>query len=62
VVVCQVGQRSALAAGYMNRLGYEAHNLEGGVEDWTASGLPLVTDSGDGGKIVDGWAQTPELP
>jgi rhodanese-related sulfurtransferase len=61
VVVCQVGQRSALAAGYLNRLGYEAHNLEGGVEAWTAEGLPLVTRGGGAGKVVDGWAQRPDL-
>jgi rhodanese-related sulfurtransferase len=63
VVICQIGQRSALAADYLNRLGYEAHNLEGGVEDWKAQGFPLAA-AGDGksGQIVDGWAQTPDLP
>jgi rhodanese-related sulfurtransferase len=62
VVVCQVGQRSALAADYLNRLGYDAHNLEGGVEAWQAQGLPLVGGYEADGKIVDGWAQTPDLP
>jgi rhodanese-related sulfurtransferase len=62
VVICQVGQRSALAADYLNRLGYEAHNLEGGVEAWTAQGFPLVAGTGSSGQVADGWAQTPDLP
>jgi rhodanese-related sulfurtransferase len=62
VVVCQVGQRSALAADFLNRAGYEAHNLEGGVEAWIAQGLPLVSGEGEEGKVVDGWTQTPDLP
>jgi rhodanese-related sulfurtransferase len=65
VVICQVGQRSALAADFLNRTGYEAHNLEGGVEAWMAEGLPLVSgEGGEGseGKVVDGWAQTPDFP
>ena len=61
VVVCQIGQRSALAAEFLNRQGYEAHNLEGGVEAWMAEGLPLASTSGGEGKVVDGWAQTPDL-
>jgi rhodanese-related sulfurtransferase len=62
VVICQVGQRSALAAGYLNRAGYEAHNLEGGVEAWVADGLPLVSAGSQKGKVADGWAQEPDLP
>lgn len=62
VVVCQVGQRSALAADYLNGRGRTAHNLEGGVTAWVAQGLPLVSGDGHHGEIVDGWAQSPELP
>jgi len=61
VVICQVGQRSALAAEYLGRLGYRTHNLEGGVEAWKAKGLPLVSGEGGEGRIVDGWAQRPEI-
>ena len=61
VVICQIGQRSALGAEFLNRNGFEAHNLEGGVEAWTAAGFPLVSTSGPEGTVVDGWAQTPEL-
>lgn len=61
VAICQIGQRSALAAEFLNHNGFEAHNLEGGVEAWTAEGLPLVSTTGDAGHVVDGWAQTPDL-
>ena len=61
VAVCQIGQRSALAAQFLTAQGYEAHNLEGGVEAWIAEGLPLVSQTSEQGVVVDGWAQTPEL-
>ncbi len=51
VVVCQVGQRSELAAGFLARNGYDAVNLEGGLEAWLAEGLPLE------GEISEGFAQ-----
>ena len=61
VAVCQIGQRSALAAEFLTRNGFEAHNLEGGVEAWVADGYELVSETGDAGVIVDGWAQEPKL-
>ena len=56
VVVCQVGQRSALVADFLRAQGYDAHNLEGGLEAWAADGLPL-TSGEDAGGVVDGWAR-----
>ena len=44
VVVCHVGQRSALVADWLNERGFEAHNLEGGLAAWQAARLPLVVD------------------
>jgi rhodanese-related sulfurtransferase len=41
VAVCRTGARSEDAAEFLRRLGYDAHNLDGGVVDWTASGLPF---------------------
>ena len=39
--VCRTGQRSEMVAGWLRAQGYEAHNLDGGVADWTACGLPF---------------------
>jgi rhodanese-related sulfurtransferase len=56
VVVCQVGQRSALVADFLVQRGFDAHNLEGGLEAWAARGLPLVTIA-TSGTVLDGWAR-----
>jgi rhodanese-related sulfurtransferase len=54
VVVCQVGQRSALASEFLATKGYDAHSLEGGLEAWAAKGYPLVTTTSPLGNIMDG--------
>src|SRR3954453_18327774 len=46
VFVCRVGARSSMAAWSFARAGYDAHNLEGGMVGWTASGLPLEPADG----------------
>jgi rhodanese-related sulfurtransferase len=58
VVTCQIGQRSGIAAEFLRQQGYDAHNLEGGVERWVGEGLPLVAADGSGGRVVDGRAET----
>jgi rhodanese-related sulfurtransferase len=55
VVVCQVGQRSALVAEFLATKGYDANNLEGGLEEWVSQGYPLVSTEGPLGGVVDGW-------
>ena len=55
VVVCQVGQRSALVTDWLNDRGFKAQNLEGGLAAWSAQGLPLVSEAQEG-RLVDGWA------
>lgn len=57
LLICQVGQRSALATTFLRERGYDAHNLEGGVESWTRAGHGLVDPLAQEGTVVDGWAQ-----
>ena len=57
VVVCQVGQRSALVAELLEGHGREAHNLDGGLQAWVEEGLPLVSSEGLPGRVIDGWAR-----
>jgi rhodanese-related sulfurtransferase len=52
VVVCRVGNRSELGAIMLQARGFEAHNLEGGLEAWERSGLPLKTPGGEPGQVV----------
>jgi rhodanese-related sulfurtransferase len=46
VFVCRVGGRSAMAAWSFARAGYDAHNLDGGMIAWLASGLPIEPEGG----------------
>jgi rhodanese-related sulfurtransferase len=46
VFFCRSGSRSALAAQAFRASGYDAYNLDGGLEGWVASGLPLEPADG----------------
>jgi rhodanese-related sulfurtransferase len=52
VVVCRSGNRSELAALMLQARGFEAHNLEGGLERWVREGLPLTTPEGEPGRVA----------
>lgn len=41
-VYCAGGVRSAKAASLLREQGYQVYELEGGLKNWTAEGLPLV--------------------
>jgi rhodanese-related sulfurtransferase len=38
VAYCRTGNRSAFAAAYLKRLGYNVKNLEGGIQSWAGKG------------------------
>lgn len=52
VVICRSGNRSELAAMMFQARGYEAHNLEGGMEAWVSDGLPIATPDGSPGRVA----------
>ncbi|MGH2713292.1 MAG: rhodanese-like domain-containing protein [Thermoleophilaceae bacterium] len=43
---CRSGSRSALAADAFAASGYEARNLDGGLEAWVGAGLPIEPSGG----------------
>lgn len=46
ILACQAGGRSMMAAGFLERNGYQnLFNLEGGLSSWTAEGLPTKGES-----------------
>jgi rhodanese-related sulfurtransferase len=45
VCVCHVGGRSAAVAEALNRNGWTALNLAGGMNAWIAAGLPVTAPS-----------------
>jgi rhodanese-related sulfurtransferase len=52
VIVCRSGNRSELATLMLQARGFEAHNLEGGVEKWAAANLPLNASDGTAGRVA----------
>lgn len=43
LVYCQTGARSSYAAGLLDRMGYRASNVAGGIDAWLARGGAVVT-------------------
>jgi len=50
VCVCHVGGRSSAVADALNRAGWQASNLTGGMRAWQAAGLPVVDSAGNPGE------------
>lgn len=58
ICVCQVGQRSDLAARYLADREFIAFNMEGGMAAWAAAGLPYVGSGRAEGEIQDGYTKS----
>ncbi|QFZ16125.1 rhodanese-like domain-containing protein [Saccharothrix syringae] len=43
-VVCRAGGRSARVVQYLNANGWDATNVDGGMQVWAAQGRPLVAE------------------
>ena len=52
VVVCRSGNRSELATLMLRARGFEAFNLEHGLEEWEQEGRPLSTPDGQPGHVA----------
>ena len=52
VVVCRSGNRSELATHMLRARGFEAYNLERGLEEWAEEGHPLSTPEGKPGQVA----------
>ncbi len=50
VFQCRVGARSAMAARAFRSAGYDAYNLDGGIQAWVEAGLPIAPA---GGYVAD---------
>ena len=51
-VICRTGNRSELATMMLQARGFEAYNVEGGMEAWAAEGLPYAADDGSPGRVA----------
>ena len=52
VVVCRSGNRSELATLMLRARGFEAYNLEHGLEEWAEQGHELTTPDGEPGTVA----------
>ncbi len=62
VTVCRTGSRSGAAAAELRAEGFQAENLDGGLEAWADAGLLLVTASGQTGTVVEPEAPPDDRP
>jgi rhodanese-related sulfurtransferase len=46
VLVCRSGARSAMATAALSQAGWDAHNMAGGMLEWTAAGLTMEPADG----------------
>lgn len=46
-LVCRSGGRSRQAAMWLERNGYDAIDVRGGMDQWFEAGLPMVSESGE---------------
>ena len=51
-VICRSGNRSELATMMLQARGFEAHNVEGGMEAWESAGLPFEAPDGAPGRVA----------
>ena len=51
-VICRTGNRSELAATMLQARGFEAYNVEGGMEAWAAAKLPFTAPDGSPGRVA----------
>ncbi|MFE3323388.1 rhodanese-like domain-containing protein [Streptomyces sp. NPDC059176] len=52
VVICRSGRRSRQAAELMASRGIDARDVSGGMLAWARAALPVVDDTGRGGRIA----------
>jgi rhodanese-related sulfurtransferase len=46
VFYCRLGARSAMAASAFSSAGYDAYNLDGGIQAWVDAGMPIEPENG----------------
>jgi rhodanese-related sulfurtransferase len=51
-VICRTGNRSELATMMFQARGFEAYNVEGGMEAWDIAGFDMVTDDGTPARVA----------
>lgn len=51
-VICRSGGRSAQVTNYLVQQGFDAVNVDGGMQAWAAVGRPVVDGAGGSGAVI----------
>ncbi len=51
-VICRSGARSARVVLALAEAGWRAVNVAGGMQDWAAAGLPMISDTGSAPTVA----------
>ncbi len=51
-VICRGGGRSSRVSEFLSAQGIEAVNVAGGMQDWAASGRPMVSETGRPPEVI----------
>jgi rhodanese-related sulfurtransferase len=51
-VVCRSGGRSARVTAYLNTNGWDAVNVDGGMQSWHAAGRPMVGEQPGDPEVI----------
>lgn len=52
LAICRSGSRSDRVTAWLSAQGWDAVNLDGGLQDWAREGLPLEAADGSPGRVV----------
>lgn len=52
VTVCRSGARSDEVAGFLRSKGFDAQNMDGGMQAWEQTGLPFSAPDGGPGRVI----------
>jgi rhodanese-related sulfurtransferase len=51
-VICRSGGRSARVTAYLNQNGWDAVNVDGGMQAWAAAGRPLTCSGAEPPQVI----------
>ncbi|GAB3438559.1 rhodanese-like domain-containing protein [Actinophytocola sediminis] len=52
LVICRSGGRSARVTEYLNANGWDARNVDGGMQSWQSAGRPLTADAPGNPEVI----------
>jgi rhodanese-related sulfurtransferase len=52
VCICRSGNRSSQVTSWLQRQGYDAVNMTGGMQRWASHGHPVIDEAGHAGVVI----------